>query len=122
LRTAGLSLEKLRIILLSDFYGNLLTDKQQKFLKLHYEADLSYGEIAERCGLTRQAVHDSVKSAKIALERYEEKLRLLIAFQRQQAMLSEILEHLQNLETNLESTENVRAVQYIRACIQGLMS
>ena len=117
-----MSLEKLRIVLLSDFYGNLLTDKQQEFLKLHYEADLSYGEIAERFGLTRQAVHDSVKSAEIVLERYEEKLELLTDFQRQQAILSEILEHLQHLETDLESTENVRAVQYIRERIQVLMS
>ena len=116
-----MSLEKLRIVLLSDFYGNLLTDKQQKFLKLYYEADLSYGEIAERFGLTRQAVHDSVKSAEIVLERYEGKLGLLAAFQRQQAMLSEILEYLQRLETNLESAENVRAVQHVRERIQELM-
>lgn len=117
-----MSLEKLRVVLLSDFYGNLLTEKQQKFLKLHYENDLSYGEIAERFGLTRQAVHDSVKSAELALERYEEKLGLLAAFQRQQAMLSDILEHLQILGTNLDCTEEIRTVQYIRKRVQALMN
>jgi predicted DNA-binding protein YlxM (UPF0122 family) len=122
MRAAGLSLEKLRVVLLSDFYGNLLTEKQQKFLKLHYENDLSYGEIAERFGLTRQAVHDSVKSAELALERYEEKLGLLAAFQRQQAMLSDILEHLQILGTNLDCTEEIRTVQYIRKRVQALMN
>ncbi|MBQ2699103.1 MAG: hypothetical protein IJF62_04120, partial [Firmicutes bacterium] len=32
--------------LLFDFYGQLLTDKQQQALRLSYEEDLSLGEIA----------------------------------------------------------------------------
>ncbi len=116
-----MSIEKLRFVLLSDFYGNLLTEKQREFLKLHYEEDLSFGEIAERFGVTRQAVYDSIKAAEIALECYESVLGLLSDFQQQRAVLSDILEHLQILETQPNGPEKGLTIQHIRACIQVLM-
>jgi len=117
-----LSLEKLKFVLLSDFYGKLLTEKQQSFLKLHYEEDLSLGEIAERFGVTRQAVHDSIRSSEIALERYEKELALLSEFQRQRDACSDILENLQQLETELDSSEKMRAIQNIKGRIHTLMN
>ena len=117
-----MSIEKLKFVLLCDFYGNLLTEKQQQFLKLHYEEDLSFGEIAERFGVTRQAVYDSIKSSENSLERYEKALGLLSDFQRQRKMFSDILEHLQGLETNLNGTDKMRTIQYIRKCIHVLMN
>ncbi len=69
-----------RMALLSDFYGNLLTEKQQKVVKFYYEQDLSLGEIAENLKITRQAVHDILKRAERSLENYEQKLRLLDSF------------------------------------------
>ena len=117
-----MSLEKLKFVLLSDFYGKLLTEKQQSFLKLHYEKDLSLGEIAERFGVTRQAVHDSIRSSEIALERYEKELALLSEFQRQRDVCSDILENLQQLETELHSSEILRAIQNIKGRIHTLMN
>lgn len=117
-----MSIEKLKFVLLCDFYGNLLTEKQQQFLKLHYEEDLSFGEIAERFGVTRQAVYDSIKSSENSLERYEKALGLLSDFQRQRKMFSDILEHLRGLETNLNGTDKMRTIQYIRKCIHALMN
>jgi hypothetical protein len=117
-----LSLDKLRIILLSDFYGDLLTEKQQELLRLHYEDDWSYGEIAERFGISRQAAHDSIKSSEMALEKYEEKLGLLADFERRQTLLADILEQLQVLETDLDRTERIRAIASIRKRINGLMN
>lgn len=66
-----------RIGLLLDLYGNLLTERQREFVILHYDEDQSFGEIALGKGVSRQAVHDAVKHAEKSLEQYERKLRLL---------------------------------------------
>lgn len=66
-----------RVALLLDFYGNLLTDRQRQLLRLHYEDDLSLGEISEQIGVTRAAVHDSVRRGMALLEEYESKLGLI---------------------------------------------
>lgn len=66
-----------RIGLLMDAYGALLTDKQREFMRLHYEQDLSFGEIAQEFGVSRQAIHDAVKHAERTLEAYEARLNLL---------------------------------------------
>lgn len=65
-----------RIAQLMDLYGPLLTDRQRQFVQLHYEEDLSFGEIAREFNISRQAVHDAVKHAEQALEKYDSKLGL----------------------------------------------
>lgn len=59
-----------------DLYGPLLTERQLQFIRLHYEEDLSFGEIAKEYQVSRQAVHDAVKHAEQALEEYDAKLKL----------------------------------------------
>ncbi len=66
-----------RITLLFDLYGPLLTPKQREAVRLYYEQDLSLGEIAEECRVSRQAVYDLLRRAENALEKYEQKLGLL---------------------------------------------
>ena len=61
---------------LIDIYGPLLTSKRLEALKLYYEEDLTYQEIAERMGISRQAVHGAIKSALTRLEEYESILGL----------------------------------------------
>ena len=71
-------LEKVvRIGMLLDLYGGLLTERQRSFIVAHYQDDLSFGEIARGHGISRQAIHDAVKHAEAALEEYEAKLSLL---------------------------------------------
>jgi len=65
------------MVLLYDFYGKLLTPKQQEVMQLYYEQDLSLSEIAEELKITRQAVYDILKRSEQALEKYERKLGLL---------------------------------------------
>lgn len=68
------------IIILKDFYGSLLTDKQQTVLELYYENDLSLSEIAEDMEISRQAVHDLLKRSEHLLKEYEIKLKLVDRF------------------------------------------
>jgi len=56
------------------FYGGLLTQRQQDALRLHYEEDLSLGEIAEELEVSRQNVHELITRSVQKLRRYEEAL------------------------------------------------
>lgn len=65
-----------RVNLLFDFYGPLLTDKQQSILTLYYHDNFSLGEIASDLEVSRQAVYEHLKRAENILEEYEKKLGL----------------------------------------------
>ncbi len=84
-------LEKIsHVVLLKDFYGPLLTAKQQNVLNLYYENDLSFSEIADDMNTSRQAVYDMVKKAESLLEQYEQKLGLVERFQIMRGRLNEL--------------------------------
>ena len=63
----------LRMSLLFDFYGPLLTDRQQEVYQLYFHDDLSLGEIGEQLGVSRQAVYDILRRSAAIVEDYEEK-------------------------------------------------
>lgn len=66
-----------RIGLLLELYGSLLTQRQRDFVRLHFDEDQSFAEIAGCYGISRQAVYDTVRHAQRSLEEYERHLRLL---------------------------------------------
>lgn len=74
----------LEINTLFDFYGPLLTKKQQEYMQLYYRDDFSLGEIAEEFDVSRQAVYDNVKRSEIALNDYEEILHLAHDFKKRE--------------------------------------
>ena len=76
--------------MLYGFYGGLLPEKQNLFLKAYYEDDCSLSEIAEQYGISRQGVHDGIKKAEKSLKEYEEKLGLVSRFLRTADVLNEI--------------------------------
>ncbi len=77
-------------LLLFDFYGQLLTPKQVEIMNMHYNDDLSLGEISEHLSISRQGVHDSLKRAEHALLEYEEKLGLVKIFMEQKENLDKV--------------------------------
>ena len=66
-------MESLEMILLFDYYGDLLTDRQKLCLDMHYNQDLSLGEIAQELSISRQAVYDNLSRAEALLKNMEEK-------------------------------------------------
>ncbi|RKO66617.1 YlxM family DNA-binding protein [Desulfofundulus salinus] len=102
--------------LLYDFYGQLLTQRQQKFVELYYAHDLSLGEIAEQFGVSRQAVHDVLKRAEHILTRYEEKLGLVAKFMEQRRRLGEALALLDE-----NSSMNEETLSQVREILRGVM-
>ena len=70
-------LKNVKIGLLNDYYGGLLTEYQTRILSSYYDEDLSLKEIAEEEGVSRQAVADVIKRSSEKLVEYEEKLGLV---------------------------------------------
>jgi len=66
--------------MLLDFYGQMLSERQFEIMDLHFNNDLSFSEISEQLGISRQGVHDNIKRGKEALNEYEKKLCLVEKF------------------------------------------
>ena len=90
--------------LLYDFYGDLLNDHQKNIYEAYVLENLSYGEIAEELGITRQAAFDVIKRCNAALEGYEEKLKLVEKF----LLIKEKVERIEASES-LEEAKSISA-------------
>ena len=88
--------ENIKLSMLLDFYGQLLTQKAREIMELHYNEDISFSEISENLGITRQAVHDTVKRSVQALENYESKLMLVNRFLGREKRITDALSDLDN--------------------------
>ena len=92
--------------LLFDFYGELLTEHQQKIYGAAVCDDLSLGELSEEEGVSRQGIHDIIKRCDKILSAYEEKLGLVEKFCRIKEKISKI-DGIVESEKNLsESVKN----------------
>ncbi len=60
-------------ILLYDYYGALLTQRQQECFEMRYNQDLSLSEIGEELGISRQGVYDNLSRTEALLCKMEEK-------------------------------------------------
>ena len=65
-------MDKVEINTLLGYYGDLLTEKQQKICDLYFREDYSYQEISEAEGVSRAAVYDTVKRCCDELHHYED--------------------------------------------------
>ena len=66
--------------LLYDFYGELLTKRQQQIYESVVLEDYSLSEVAEELNISRQGVHDMIKRCNHTLEEYESRLHLVEKF------------------------------------------
>ena len=67
-------MDAFEMVLLLDYYGGMLTEKQRECFDMRYNQDLSLGEIAEATGVSRQAVNDNLSRTEAALRRMEENI------------------------------------------------
>ena len=88
--------DRVEISLLMDFYGPLLTEKQNEIMQWYYNDDLSLSEIAELNKTSRQAIHDLIKRCYKQLLSYESKLNLLQKSLKREKEIINFLEHLKN--------------------------
>ncbi|MDI9497843.1 MAG: sigma factor-like helix-turn-helix DNA-binding protein [Bacillota bacterium] len=91
-RTEALSHAELTLRL--DLYGELLQGRAAEVLDLYLNEDLSLGEIGERMGISRQAVHDASERGRRRLEQFENVLGLAAKHRRLQQELDALEERL----------------------------
>lgn len=107
--------------LLYDFYGQLLTKRKQEVMELYHEENLTLAEIAEEFGISRAAVHDSLKSAEKSLQEYEQKLKLVAKFVETSNAIGKIDLMIDQLaEVHRDHPELVRSLEKIKSVINGL--
>ena len=69
--------KNVKVSILCQIYGKLLTKKQYEIITDYYDNDLSLSEIAENNKITRQAVRDIIKKSEKKLFDLEEELSFM---------------------------------------------
>ena len=65
------------LILLFDYYGDLLSDSQKNYFESYYFDNLSLAEIGENYNVSRNAVSKDLKLATEKLNNFEDKLKII---------------------------------------------
>ena len=116
--------KNLDVVLLADFYGEMLTENQRKFIEYYYSDDLSLSEIAQNEGITRQGVRDAVKRAETQLYDMEKKLGFAERTRKIGEALEIVMENVEqinNYNMNISLSREVNdAVVNIKSAIVSL--
>lgn len=88
-------LSKTDYCLLIDYYGDLLNEYQKEALRMYYDCDMSYAEIAESYGISRQGARDVIARASDKISEWENKLHFV----------KRIGEYEKELDALIESTD-----------------
>ena len=78
------------LIILYDYYGELLNEMQREYFEQYYFDNLSLAEISENDGKSRNAIHKCIKSSSSKLYEYEDKLRLYEKCKKLEKIISKI--------------------------------
>lgn len=107
-------MDRAEMILLYDYYGDLLTKRQQECFELRYDQDLSFGEIGEELGISRQGVFDNLSRAEALLRNMEEKTGLVRRDMKCRKAVAHITEYAQLLSRHPD--------QNVTELAQGILS
>lgn len=114
--------EFVEMALLYDFYGGILTSRQQEIMDLYYMKDYSLGEIGELLSTSRQAVFDNLKRAKKQLRDMENRLGLVQRFRMDSEKKAEVLGSVDGIIRALEREQGkekiIEKLREIREFIQ----
>ena len=90
--------KNVKVSMLCEVYGNLLTKKQLSILQDYYDKDLSLSEIAQNQEITRQAVREIIKKGENKLFELEEKLGIMKKTFKQEEKIAIILSELTKIQ------------------------
>ena len=97
--------------LLYDFYGELLTEHQQKIYEAALFENYSLSEIAEDAGISRQGVHDLLRRCDKQLRAYESRLHLVEKFTGMRRDMKQIMELTE--ETEGKAADRLKEIRQI---------
>ena len=86
------------LIILYDYYGELLNDVQREYFEEYYFNNLSLAEIGEMLGVSRNAVHKVIQGVEEKLRFYEEKLGLY----KKNKIIYDIMDRVEDVEIKRE--------------------
>ena len=112
-------MDALEMILLFDYYGELLTQRQRECFDMRYNQDMSLGEIAQELNVSRQGVYDNLARAETLLRNMEEKTGCVSRDQACRKAARTILDAARSLSQYEDSTVSGLARQIIAAA-EGL--
>ena len=104
----------IKISILLEIYGKLLTQKQYDLLNDYYNNDLSLAEIAENENITRQAVRDNLKKGERKLFNFEEKLEVMKKKRMQEEQIAIILSEINTLTQNSTDKEIEKVLEDVK--------
>ena len=107
------------LILLYDYYGDLLTQRQKECFEMRYYQDLSLGEIGEELGISRQGVHENLSRAEALLRNMEAKTGCAVRDQACRKAVNQILAAARALQIHSDPSVSGLAQQIISAA-QGI--
>ena len=106
--------KNVKVSMLCEVYGNLLTKKQLSILQDYYDKDLSLSEIAQNQEITRQAVRDIIKKGENKLFELEEKLLFMEKTMKQEKLLQEVLNELSKIEDASSDKKIEKILNHVR--------
>ena len=106
--------KNVKISILCQLYGKLLSEKQLEFIDDYYNNDLSLSEIAENHVITRQAVRDMLKKGEKKLFEYEEKLLFMKRMLNQEKKIEEILLELTKIQKDYTDNEVASILENVK--------
>ena len=95
-------MDAVEMLLLFDYYGDMLTERQRMCLDLRYNQDLSLAEIAEELGVSRQGVHDNIIRAEAHLQKMEAKTGCVRRYLQSRDAMRTILTSVKKLENHAD--------------------
>ncbi|MDO5557657.1 MAG: putative DNA-binding protein [Clostridia bacterium] len=106
--------KNVKISILCEIYGKLLTENQLGILNDYYNNDLSLSEIAENNKITRQAVRDILKKGENKLFEFEEKLSIMNKTLKQEKQIQDVLEQLNKIKGNYSDKQVDKILNTVR--------
>ena len=106
-------IKHVRIGILLDIYGSLLTNRQLQILNTYYNEDMSLSEIAEEFDISRQGVLDNVKKGEKKLLEFEEKLHILENQENRKNKIDKVLNTLSKNITQKEIDTIIKTLKEI---------
>ena len=106
--------KNVKVSILLEIYGKLLTEKQLEILTDYYNNDLSLSEIAENNEITRQAVLDNIKKGECKLFELEEKLLIMEKMLKQEKVLQEVFSELTKLQDVASDKKVEKILNHVR--------
>ena len=95
-------MDTVEMLLLFDYYGDMLTERQRMCLDMRYNQDLSLAEIAEELCVSRQGVHDNIIRAEAHLQKMEAKTGCVRRYLQSRSAMQTILSVADQLKTHAD--------------------